>query len=257
MKDQLKELITKYDPFMIWFDGQWESPWTVEMGKDLYAYLKKLKPGLIINNRLGKEFAAWENKKIDATKMIGDYDTPEQAVGRLNMITPWESCFTICNQWAWKPNDSMKSLKTCLTILSKTAGGNGNLLLNVGPMPDGRMEARQITRLKEIGDWLKLNGSAIYNTSGGPYIPNNNYSTTRKGNTIYLHVLNTDTSAIILKTIPGRKIIKAQTMKGEAVSFKEENETIKVMLLPNLVHTMNYIIVLELDGNAETIPVID
>ena len=223
MKNQLKELITKYDPYMLWFDGQWESPWTDEMGKDLYAYLKKLKPNVITNNRLGKEMAAVQNKLIDVSKMIGDYDTPEQAVGRMNMETPWESCFTICNQWAWKPNDQMKSLKECLTILSKAAGGNGNLLLNVGPMPDGRIEQRQITRLKEIGDWLKLNSEAIYNTLGGPYEPTNNYATTRKGNKIYLHVLKTDTSAITLKAIPGRKVLKAGTM---VKAYRLKRETI-------------------------------
>ncbi|OQP66310.1 hypothetical protein A3860_12465 [Niastella vici] len=257
MKDQLKELITKYDPYMLWFDGQWESPWTGEMGKDIYAYLKKLKPDVVINNRLGKEFGGVENKNIDLTKMVGDYDTPEQVVGRLNMAMPWESCFTICDQWAWKPNDKMKSLKTCLSILSKTAGGNGNLLLNVGPMADGRIEARQITRLKEIGDWLQLNGAAIYNTSGGPYTPTDNYATTRKGNKIYLHVLNTDTAAIALKNLPSRKIVKAQTMKGEAVAVKNESEYTTIALPPGLAHTTEYIIVLELDGNAETIPVID
>jgi len=111
MKNQLKELIKNYDPYMLWFDGQWEKPWTDSLGKDMYEYVKKLKPGVITNNRLGKEMAAVENKKIDAAKMIGDYDTPEQVVGRLNMATPWESCFTICHQWSWKPNDDLKSLK--------------------------------------------------------------------------------------------------------------------------------------------------
>ena len=256
MKNQLKELITKYDPYMLWFDGQWESPWTDEMGKDLYAYLKKLKPNLITNNRLGKEMAAVQNKLIDVSKMIGDYDTPEQAVGRMNMETPWESCFTICNQWAWKPNDQMKSLKECLTILSKAAGGNGNLLLNVGPMPDGRIEQRQITRLKEIGDWLKLNSEAIYNTLGGPYEPTNNYATTRKGNKIYLHVLKTDTSAITLKAIPGRKVLKAGTMDGESVPVEKGDDTFKVMLPQSRSGKTEYVIVLELDGSAESIPVI-
>ncbi|WP_317236095.1 alpha-L-fucosidase [Niabella hibiscisoli] len=171
----------------------------------MYRYIKQLKPSIISNNRLGKEFAAMENKAIDPSKMIGDYDTPEQTVGKMNMTTPWESCFTICDQWAWKPNDKMKSLKECLSILIKSAGGNGNLLLNVGPMPDGRIEARQVARLKEIGDWLQKNGSAIYGTLGGPYMPTSNYAATRKGNNIYLHVINTDTAAIAIKNIPGKK----------------------------------------------------
>jgi alpha-L-fucosidase len=99
----LKELVTRYDPYMIWFDGMWESPWTDEMGIDMYTYLKGLKKDLIINNRLGKEISGVDNKQIDVAKMIGDYDTPEQAIGKLNMNFPWESCITICNQWTWNP----------------------------------------------------------------------------------------------------------------------------------------------------------
>lgn len=255
MKNQLKELITRYDPYMLWFDGAWESPWTEEMGRDMYAYLKALKPGLIVNNRLGKEIAATKNKLVDPAKMIGDYDTPEQVVGRLNMEMPWESCFTICTQWSWKPNDKMKTLDQCLDILSKTAGGNGNLLLNVGPMPDGRIEARQTTRLREIGSWLEKNGEAVYNTLGGPYQPTDNYASTRKGNKIYLHVLNTDTSAIELKNIPGRKILAASLMNGTKVSVSERDEGILIQL-PSGEPEGNYIIELELDGNTEGIPVI-
>lgn len=256
MKNQLRELIINYDPYMLWFDGAWEKPWTNEMGKDMYAYLKKLKPDVIINNRLGKEMAGVENKKIEKADMVGDYDTPEQTVGRMNMEIPWESCFTICNQWAWKPNDKMKSLQECLSILSRTAGGNGNLLLNIGPMLDGRIEARQVTRLKEMGTWLKQNGEAVYNTLGGPYEPTKAYATTRKGNKIYLHVITTDTSAIALKNIPGRTVLKAHTMNGETIAVEKGSEIYTVKLPANRAGKPEYIIVLELDGNAESIPIV-
>ena len=150
----------------------------------------------------------------------------------------------------------MKTLQQCLNILSRTAGGNGNLLLNVGPMPDGRIEARQVSRLQEVGNWLKLNGEAIYNTKGGPYEPESDYATTRKENKIFLHVLNTDTAVIALKNIPGSNIIKAYTMKGERVSIEKGDETFRVLLPGNLAGKTNYIVVLELDGSAENIPVI-
>jgi len=253
MKNQLKELVTNYDPYMLWFDGQWESPWTNEMGKEIYNYLHQLKPDIITNNRLGKEFAAMGNKAIDPSKMIGDYDTPEQVVGRLNMTMPWESCFTICQQWAWKPNDKLKSLKECLSILLRTAGGNGNLLLNVGPMPDGRIEQRQVTRLKEIGDWLRVNGEAVYNTLGGPYEPNDDFATTRRGSKIYVHILNTDTTVVTLKALPGRKIVQAYRLKGQPVNVGQTSSNITI---PVLKSDEPYVVVLELDNTAETIPVI-
>ena len=255
MKNQLKELITRYDPYMLWFDGAWESPWTNEMGRDMYAYLKELNPDVIVNNRLGKSMAGTANKKIEKANMVGDYDTPEQVVGRLNMDMPWESCFTICNQWAWRPDDKMKSLDQCLDIISKTAGGNGNLLLNVGPMPDGRIEEKQVIRLKEIGQWMDENGEAIYNTLGGPYEATDNYATTRRGRKIYLHVLNTDTPSIELKKIPGRKIRSASLLHGKRVSFIEKGEYLQVQL-PQEQSGLNYIIELKLDDDAENIPVI-
>jgi len=161
IKNELKEIITNYDPYMLWFDGQWESPWTNAMGIDMYNYLKSLNKDLIINNRLGKEMTGVDNKAFDHTKMIGDYDTPEQRIGNLSLDFPWESCITICNQWAWKPNDKMKTLQECLYTLVKTASGNGNLLFNVGPMMDGRIEQRQVEQLKLMGDWLKIYGESL------------------------------------------------------------------------------------------------
>ncbi|WP_126248211.1 alpha-L-fucosidase [Chitinophaga rhizosphaerae] len=255
MKNQLKELVTKYDPYMLWFDGQWEQPWTDERGREIYAYLKQLNPKLITNNRLGKEFAAMENKQVDISKMVGDYDTPEQVVGKMNMDFPWESCFTICNQWAWKPNDKMKSLETCLDILARTAGGNGNLLLNVGPMPDGRIEARQTDRLREIGNWLKTNGAAIYGTMGGPWAPNDNFSATRKGDKVFIHVLKSNNGELTMKALPGRAVRKSTVLGGGAVTTETANGELRIKI-PQQPATLPYVIELTLDGPAEQLPIL-
>lgn len=255
MKNQLKELITKYDPYMLWFDGQWEKPWTDDMGRDLYAYLKQLKPDVITNNRLGKEMSGMAVKQIDASRIVGDYDTPEQVVGKMNMETPWESSFTICTQWAWKPNDKMKSLETCLDIIARTAGGNGNLLLNVGPMADGRIEARQVERLREIGGWLQQNGKAVYGTLGGPWQPADEYAATRKGDKIYLHVLKPAGNTLTLKALPGRQVRKAAVIGGAAVKVETTGEEIRLHL-PASAPALPYVIELALDGNAEQLPVL-
>ena len=105
--------------------------------------IRELQPRILINNRDG---------------LPEDFDTPEQRIGKFQNDRPWESCITICNQWAWKPDDEMKSLQECLETLIRCAGGDGNLLFNVGPMPDGRIEPRQVERLEEMGDWLKKYG---------------------------------------------------------------------------------------------------
>lgn len=252
MKNELRELITRYKPYMLWFDGNWEQPWTLEYGKEVYAYIKSLDPSVIINNRLGK------GKHTElGPQTVGDYTTPEQFIGALNMDQPWESCITICKQWAWKPNDQMKSRKECVQTLVRTAAGNGNLLFNVGPMLDGRIEARQISRLKEMGDWLKLNGEAIYGTKGGPYKPNDKFAATRKGNNLYLHVFSADNNQLSLPPLKGVRIRKARLLGGGSVQFTQHTNRIVVKFSSPLPDEDCSVVVLELDKNAETIPVIE
>ncbi len=251
MKNQLKELINSYHPYMLWFDGNWEKPWTQEMAVDMYNYIKKLDPKVIINNRLGKT-----DHEILTAESVGDYATPEQKVGQLNMVYPWESCITICNQWAWKPNDKMKSLKQCIQTLASTAGGNGNLLLNVGPMMDGRIETRQVARLKDTGDWLKMYGESIYNSKGGPYRPDSIFASTRKNNKIYLHIFQSNGNQLVVRVIPGFKILNASFLKGAAVNFKQDEENITLSWTGKLPNENDAVVVLEMNGNAEDIPVI-
>jgi alpha-L-fucosidase len=253
MKSQLKELIDNYHPFLLWFDGNWEQPWTKENAKDIYAYLKKLDPALIVNNRLGKN-----GHEILNAESVGDYATPEQKIGKLNMSYPWESCITICDQWAWKPNDVMKPLKQCISTLVLTAGGNGNLLFNVGPMADGRMEARQVKQLKAMGDWLKQNGASVYGTLGGPFTPDSAFASTRKGSKIYLHLLSTSKKTWMLPSIPGVHIQKAYAMNGGVnIGVKENTTSIELQIPETFVGDSNdTVIVLQADKNVEDVPVI-
>jgi alpha-L-fucosidase len=156
LKTQVRELLTNYGTVdILWFDGLGKSAKDYDADA-LNTMARKLQPRILINNRDG---------------LAEDFDTPEQEIGKFQYDRPWESCITICNQWAWKPNDRMKSLKECLETLIRCAGGDGNLLFNVGPMPDGRIEPRQVTRLEEMGDWLRKYGETIYGTRGGPWKP--------------------------------------------------------------------------------------
>ena len=96
---------------------------------------------------------------------------------------------TIAQQWAWKPHDATKSRVQCLQTLLRVVGGDGNLLFNVGPMPDGRIEPEQVERLKEMGAWLKEYGEGVYGTRGGPYKPGPWGASTCKGDVIHLFVM--------------------------------------------------------------------
>jgi alpha-L-fucosidase len=250
MKDELKELITRYNPYLLWFDGYWEKPWTNEDGREIYDYIKNINPNILVNNRLGKV------SEVLNDQSVGDYLTPEQRIGQLNMNEPWESCITIGEQWAWKPNDKMKSLKECIQTLVKTAAGNGNLLFNVGPMMDGRIENRQILRLKEIGNWMKIYGSSIYNTKGGPYAPNENFASTRKGNKIFIHVFKHNGNTITLPAMPNVTISKAYLFNNTSVQVKQNATDIQLTLPATLPDENDNVVVLEVNQNAENIPVI-
>jgi alpha-L-fucosidase len=250
MKNELKEVITKYHPFMLWFDGYWEKPWTTEDGKEIYSYIKSVDANVIVNNRLGKI-----SDKLDGDA-VGDFLTPEQTIGKLNMDEPWESCITICNQWAWKPNDGMKSLKQCIQTLVTSASGNGNLLFNVGPAMDGHMEGRQVTRLKEMGNWLKQYGEAIYGTHGGPYVPTAEYGSTRFGNKIYINIFQHKDSTLNIPLLPNVKILKSYFLNGNAVAIRSDRKGYKIELPATLPDENCSVVVLELDVNAIDIPVI-
>jgi alpha-L-fucosidase len=250
MKTELKELITRYHPAMLWFDGYWEKPWTAAYGNEIYQYIKSIDVNIVVNNRLGKDYSG-----LSAPEAVGDFLTPEQQIGKLNMTEPWESCMTIAEQWAWKPNDKMKSLKQCIQNLVRAASGNGNLLFNVGPMPDGRMEARQVERLKEMGDWLKIYGESIYGTKGGPFVPAESYGATRKEFKIYVHVFERKDETLNLPALPGVTIKKAYFLKGKPVLWQQAESGITLQLPSLLPDASSNVIVLETDKNTEALPV--
>jgi alpha-L-fucosidase len=125
-------------------------------------------------------------------------------------------------------------------------------------MMDGRMEARQVKRLKEMGDWLKSNGESIYGTRGGPFLPNEIFATTRKGNKIYLHVFENKSRLIELPFLFNANIKKAYFLNGNAVVYTPQKGNTYSIHLPDILPDANSsVIVLEFDSNVETLPVIE
>lgn len=160
---------------------------------------------------------------------------------------------TICTQWSWKPNDQLKSLKQCLQTLIYTAGGDGNLLLNVGPMPDGRIEPRQVERLQEIGAWMKKYGDTIYGTRGGPFKPGEWGASTCQGNRIHLFIMKTQDGQLNLPAI-GRSILKHEVRTGEAVEARSSDQGIQITLSEAPRDGVAAIITLEVDGDTVAVP---
>lgn len=143
-----------------------------------------------------------------------------------------------------------------IRILATCAGGDGNLLLDVGPMPDGRIEPRQVDILKQVGDWLEKNGESIYGTRGGPWKPDKDFASTRKGDVIYVHVLNTETDTIELPVIP-RQIVSAALLNGERVKVASPNGGL-VLVVPRVQRDgYDTVVKLTLDGSAMDLPAME
>ncbi len=180
MKDQVRELIEKYDTDILWFDGDWKKWWTLEDGADLYAYIRELKPSIIINNRVSKR-----------AKFKRDFGTPEQTTPGMDLGYDWEACWTINHSWGFKKADTKwKSTQQLVEKLSDIVSKGGNLLLNVGPKPDGAFPKASIRQLQEIGQWMQVAGEGIYGTDSSA-IPQPSWGRlTQKGQSLYLHVFN-------------------------------------------------------------------
>ena len=192
MKPQLKELLTQYPEIdVLWFDGEWVADWSDEQGKALYNWLRAIRPGLIVNNRVGhsRQGMGGMSASHDAP---GDFGTPEQRVPPEGLPgVDWETCMTINNTWGFQSfDDAWKDTRTLVRTLVDVASKGGNLLLNVGPTSQGIIPAQSVSRLQEMGDWMRANGAAIYGTSASPFgLPAWGRYTT-KGGTVYAHVFD-------------------------------------------------------------------
>jgi alpha-L-fucosidase len=266
MQAEIAELLTSYGKIdLLWFDYDGRSaPWDQER---TYAMVRRLQPEIIIDNRLD----LGGGQDAGNPQSIGpwaDYCTPEQFIGGFDREHPWESCMTISRrgQWAWGGHDDgVKTFAECMNMLIRCAGGDGNMLLNVGPTPGGEIAAEQAGRLKEMGAWLAKYGESIYGTRGGPFKPGRFGVSTHKGRTIYLHVQRWPEEALILPALPA-KVVRGVALTGGAVTVKQTADALEVALPAGDPHpeipgtrrvpgrAIDTVIALELDRPASYIP---
>ena len=145
LKNQVKELVEKYDTDILWFDGDWVHWWDMETGMQLYQYIRELKPNIIINNRVAKR-----------AKFKKDFGTPEQFHPDSKLKYYWEACYTMNHSWGYKIVDQdWKSPQTVYNKLKDINNKGGNLLLNVGPDGNGDIPKESVEILIEVGRMLK------------------------------------------------------------------------------------------------------
>ena len=252
MKAQVTELLTQYGQVdIVWWDGFGNRDPIKYWHADQYLKLiRTLQPKILSNDRCAVD------TQLGSPGLEGDFYTPEQRVGAFDLSRPWESCMTVSahDRWAWGgATDGVKSLATCLRLLICCAGGDGNMLLNAGPMPTGEIAPEQASRLKEMGAWLSKYGASIYGTRGGPFKPGNYGVSTRKGNTIYLHILNWPAETLTLPSIPA-KIVSSKVLTGGEVAIKQTNNAIEITVPAAARREIDTVIALELDRPAVEIP---
>ncbi len=189
---QIEEL-TKFNPDLYWFDGDWEQSAEQWKAKEIRDLLLEKTPTTIINSRL---------------QGYGDYATPEQGVPiQKPSNNYWELCMTMNNSWGYQPNDNKyKSTNQLIRILVDCISMGGNLLLDIGPKADGTIPKEQVKILKGIGKWTSKHKEAIYGTRAG--IPRkyfNGYTALSKDKKIvYLYVDNKPNGPLLIKGLKNK-----------------------------------------------------
>jgi Alpha-L-fucosidase len=246
MLDQLTELLTNYGEVgAIWFDGQWDQPeefdWRL---KEIYDHIHSIQPGcLVINNHhltpLEGEDGQTFEKDLPGQNTAGYSATA--TVGQL----PLETCETMNRTWGYSITDkNYKSEKELIHYLIKAAGNNANLLMNVGPRPNGEFPDIAIERYNAMGEWLKKYGETIYGTRGG-FIPPHEWGvTTQKGNTLYVHILDLKDRELYLP-LKGKKIQSARTFTDKKTVRFVPAGTGAVLQLDTIPNETDFVVELE------------
>jgi alpha-L-fucosidase len=251
MDGQLRELLTGYGEVGgIWFDGWWDKPDAEWRLQKTYELIHSLQPAALVGSNHhrkpfpGEDFQMFE-KDLPGANTAGFNDKSE--VGTL----PLEMCETMNNSWGYnKTDERYKSTRDLVHLLVKAAGYDANLLLNVGPRPDGAIQPEFVSRLQEMGRWLARNGEAIYGTRGGPIPPRPWGVTTQKGNRVFVHVLDWPDAVLVLpKTATTVKTVRKASYLADAVAvpFSVQPDGVTLRLRPER-DPLDTVIVLELAG---------
>ncbi len=232
MNRQLTELLTNYGEIgAIWFDGWWDHdedsiPFDWQL-QEQYAMIHRLQPQCLVGNNHHQVPFSGEDIQIFERDLPGENKAglSGQDVSRL----PLETCQTMNGMWGYKLIDqNYKSTETLIQYLVSAAGKGANLLMNVGPQPNGEIPAAALQRLKEMGEWTRANGETIYGTTAGD-IPVQEWGvTTRNGERLFVHIMNLDSTELFLPL--GCKVKKAFTYADKKpVKVKKTKGGVKLL----------------------------
>lgn len=213
MKEQLAELLTKYGARAIWFDGHWDKKDFDWNYTDIYSHIHSIDPSCLIGNNhhiapfKGEDFQMFE-RDLPGENNHGWADN--QSISTL----PLEMCQTMNGMWGYKIADqNYKPTEELVQLIAKSASKGSNLLLNIGPQPDGCLPALALDRLEGIGKWMRIYGDSIYGTTASG-LPEHEWGvTTRNGNLLYLHVFDASAGKISLSLADFKRVSAAKKSK--------------------------------------------
>ncbi len=246
---QIHELITKYQPDILWFDTPHKLPLSENLR--ILKFIRETAPNVVVNGRLARS----------GSYMFGDYkNTADRPAEFYPVEGDWEAIPTTNESYGYSKFDlSHKPASFFIQLLAKSASRGGNLLMNIGPKGDGAFDEKDKEILKRIGDWTKKNGASVYQVKASP-LPLQSWGvTTQKDNKLYLHVFNWPAGGkVVVGGLKG-KITKAYLLtdagkKGLAVS-KVNASDVAVQGPVKAPDASNTVIVLETSGEIEADPV--
>lgn len=234
VKPQVTELLTNYGPVgLIWFDTPYGI--TEEQSDSLLDLVHSLQPACLVSGRVGNgkgDYASAGDNRIPEDMLTGDFETPA----------------TMNDTWGYKSFDeNWKSADSLIRQLVDIVSKNGNYLLNVGPDPRGSIPQPSVERLQTIGAWLAAHGEAIYGCGAGPVQGVEGVRTTRKGNTIYLHVFESPSGTMLTLPLDGKPVRAASLLDGTQLSFKHNCRKLTVLLPPEHLHPICTVVKLTLE----------
>lgn len=255
MCNQITELLTNYGPVgCIWFDGDWDQ---IEKKKDgsypdidfdwgygrIYELIHRLQPSCLVGNNHHRLIIPGEDIQIFERDVPGENTAGYSRTDVVSTALPLETCQTMNKSWGFDINDhKYKSVSELVRLLVRTAGRNANLLLNVGPQPDGRIPAMSLEKLGQVGEWLSANGETIYGTRSTLLKPQSWGVVTEKDNRIFLHIMEKpQTGTIVLPFAPKVRSVRSFS-DGAELKFKRSKADLSVFLPESYDCSTDYIV---------------
>lgn len=250
MADELTELLTNYGKVgAIWFDGWWDKKeqnfdWQLS---EQYQLIHKLQPACLIGDNHHVNTFDGEDIQIFERDLPGENEVGYSKGTSVNTKLPLETCQTMNDSWGYNITDkNYKSSDDLIRYLVKAAGMNANLLLNIGPEPNGEIPALALERLQAIGKFMKVYGETIYGTRGGIVSPHDWGVTTQKDKRLFVHIYNLKDKGLYLP-ITAQKVKKAILFKDKsAVAFTQDKQGV-VLHLSEVPTDVDYVVELDLN----------